>query len=80
MRIALQRLQSAGSARRNGAGRWSVAPRRRDVRSRRGAATLDYVLLLGTLSTLGGVALYLGSKVIVLAYDMVCAFVAWPFM
>jgi len=47
--------------------------------NRRGAATLDYVLLMGALASLGGLSLYLGSRVIVLAYDMVCAIIAWPF-
>ncbi len=48
--------------------------------SRTGSASIDYVLVLGTLATLGGLALYLGSKIIRLAYDMVCAFVGWPFL
>lgn len=46
---------------------------------RRGAATLEYVLVIGALAVLSGLSLYLSSKLIVLAYDMVCAFVAWPF-
>lgn len=48
--------------------------------ARRGSASIDYVLVLGTLATLGGISLYLGSKIIRLAYDMVCAFVGWPFL
>jgi len=47
---------------------------------RRGAATLDYVLLLGAVLPLGGLCLYYGARVLRLAYDMICALVGWPFM
>jgi hypothetical protein len=50
------------------------------LRNRRGAATLDYVLLLGAVLPLGGLCLYYGARVLRLAYDMICALVGWPFM
>jgi len=44
-----------------------------------GAASLDYVLVLGVVFLLGGLSLVLSSKIMVLAYDMICALVSWPF-
>ncbi|MFN9370817.1 MAG: hypothetical protein ACK6D3_02930 [Planctomycetaceae bacterium] len=47
---------------------------------RRGAASLDYVLVIGVVFLLGGLSLVLSSKIMVLAYDMICALVSWPFL
>lgn len=47
---------------------------------RRGAATLDYVLILGTLIPLCGIALTLGEKIIRLAYEMIAVMVSGPFL
>lgn len=44
------------------------------------AASLDYVLVLGVVFLLGGLSLVLSSKIMVLAYDMICALVSWPFL
>jgi|688.fasta_scaffold513531_3 hypothetical protein len=47
---------------------------------RRAAASLDYVLVIGVVFLLGGLSLILSSKIMVLAYDMICALVSWPFL
>ena len=47
---------------------------------RRAAASLDYVLVIGVVFLLGGLSLVLSSKIMVLAYDMICALVSWPFL
>jgi hypothetical protein len=50
------------------------------VRStRRGAASLDYVLILGSLLPLCGILLYMGRRIILLAYEMVGVAVSSPF-
>jgi hypothetical protein len=41
---------------------------------------LDYVLVIGVVFLLGGLSLILSSKIMVLAYDMICALVSWPFL
>lgn len=51
-----------------------------EARVRRGAATLDYVLVLGTMLPIAGVAIYLGGTIVRLAYEMICVLIAWPFM
>ena len=48
--------------------------------NRRGAATLDYVLVLGAILPIAGVSIYLGGKIIKLVYEMTCVLVSWPFM
>ena len=47
---------------------------------RRASASLDYVLVIGVVFLLGGLSLVLSSKIMVLAYDMICALVSWPFL
>ena len=47
---------------------------------RRGAATLDYVLILGTLIPLCGIALTLGNRIIRGAYEMISVMVSGPFL
>ena len=48
--------------------------------SRRGLATLDYVLLLGVILPLAAFLFRAGPLIIRLAYEMVCDIVSWPFM
>ena len=51
------------------------------IRSRRrGAATLDYVLLLGLLMTISGFMVRYGTQIIQLTYEMINVLVASPFM
>jgi hypothetical protein len=45
-----------------------------------GAATLDYVLLLGVILPLAAFVFRVGPKIIRLAYELVCGLVSWPFM
>jgi hypothetical protein len=47
--------------------------------TRRGAASLDYVLILGSLLPLCGILLYMGRRIILLAYEMVGVAVSSPF-
>lgn len=46
----------------------------------RGLASADYVLVIGVVFLLGGLSLVLSSNIMVLAYDMICALVSWPFL
>ena len=48
--------------------------------ARRGAATLDYVLLLGVILPLMAFVVPTGKKIIQLAYEMTCTLIAWPFL
>ena len=52
----------------------------RPVALRCGAATLDFVLVLGMLLPIAGLCVYLGGTIIKLAYEMICVLVSWPFM
>jgi hypothetical protein len=47
---------------------------------RRGAAALDYVLVLGVILPLAAFLFRVGPLIIRLVYGMVCAMVSWPFM
>jgi hypothetical protein len=49
-------------------------------RGRSGAATLDYVLILGAMLPLAGLALYQSGRVIRAVYQFTCALISWPFM
>jgi hypothetical protein len=47
---------------------------------RRGAASLDYVLVLGVILPLVAFIMWVAPRIIRLAYEMVCVLVSWPFM
>ncbi len=47
---------------------------------RRGAASLDYVLTLGALFAMSGVAVGYGRRIMQLVYELTGFFLAWPFM
>lgn len=49
-------------------------------RPRRGAATLDYILVLGIILPLAAFLMTAGRRMIVLVYEMLCVFVSWPFL
>jgi hypothetical protein len=49
-------------------------------RARRGAAALDYVLVLGVIMPLAAFIFWAGPKIMDLAYEMVCVLISWPFM
>ena len=62
---------------------------RRNVRSRagqqclfnrRGAATLDFALVLGVLLPIAAVVIGMGSLIMQLVYEMLAVFLSWPFM
>jgi hypothetical protein len=47
---------------------------------RRGAAALDYVLVMGAVLPMVAMSYYYSSKIIQAVYRMTCALVCWPFM
>lgn len=49
-------------------------------RRRRGAAALDYVLVLAVALPLVAFMISRGIRVIQLVYEMICVFISWPFM
>ncbi|MBU4272374.1 MAG: hypothetical protein KKA28_10990 [Planctomycetes bacterium] len=53
---------------------------RRKIRPRAGLASLDYVLILGVVLPMATFVLWIGPRIMRLAYEMVCALVSWPFM
>lgn len=58
-----------------------IRPTSRSQRlSRHGAATLDYVLLLGIIFPLVAFMVPTGKKIIQLSYEMMCSLIAWPFL
>jgi hypothetical protein len=67
---------------RQSAGPQSVGQQFSGVRGRAwwsGVASLDYVLILGSLLPLCGILLYMGRRIILLAYEMVGVAVSSPF-
>lgn len=58
-------------------------PRRRVVRAgwrRAGTASLDYVLILGVVFPLLTFIMWIGPRIMRLAYEMVMVMVSWPFL
>jgi len=47
---------------------------------RRGAASLDYVLILAVILPLVAMSIALSKQVMALAYEVLCVVVSWPFM
>ena len=47
---------------------------------RRGAASLDYILVLGVVLPMALVILRIAPRMIRSAYEMVCVLVSWPLM
>jgi hypothetical protein len=55
-------------------------PGDRRGRGRSGVAALDYVLVLGVILPLVAFVMWIGPRIMQLAYEMVCVLVSWPFM
>lgn len=53
---------------------------RRTRANRAGAASLDYVLVLGVVFPLAAFLMWAGPRIIKLVYEMTCVLVSWPFM
>jgi hypothetical protein len=53
---------------------------RNQMRKRRGAATLDYVLVLGAAFSMSGALVYFGGTMIKLVHEMIHVMIGWPFM
>ncbi len=47
---------------------------------RKGAAALDYALVLGVIFPVAAALLWLGPKIMMLVYEMSAVIIAWPFM
>ena len=47
---------------------------------RGGLASLDYVLILGVVLPLVTFIMWVGPRIMGLAYEMACLLVSWPFM
>jgi hypothetical protein len=56
--------------------RWVVWRRRQ----RAGSASFDYAMILGVLLPLITFIMWIGPRIIKLAYEMVMVIVSWPFM
>jgi hypothetical protein len=54
--------------------------RRSKPRRRAGASSLDYVLVLSVTVPLVAILMKMGTRIIQLAYEMVCVLISWPFM
>lgn len=50
------------------------------ARGRAGASAVDYVLILGVILPMVAFIMWIGPRIIRLAYEMVCVLVSWPFM
>jgi len=47
---------------------------------RRGAASLDYILVVGVILPLALIVIPVGRRIIQLVYEMICVMIAWPFV
>ena len=47
---------------------------------RRGAASLDYILVIGIILPLATIVIPTGMRIIRLVYDMMTVMIAWPFL
>ena len=47
---------------------------------RRGAAALDYVLILGVILPMIAFITWIAPRLIALTYEMVAGLIAWPFL
>ena len=48
--------------------------------SRRGVASLDYVLVAGVVLPMAAFVLWIGPRIIQQVYDMIAGQIGWPFM
>ncbi|MGA2034760.1 MAG: hypothetical protein ABSG68_21130 [Thermoguttaceae bacterium] len=53
---------------------------RRKASARTGAASLDYVLVLGIVLPMAAFILRIGPRIMRAVYEMVCLLITWPFM
>jgi hypothetical protein len=61
-------------------GRWKRRLTGRNGARRAGAASLDYILVLGVIMPLAAIVFWGGPLIMRLAYEMVCVLISWPFM
>jgi len=51
----------------------------RKSRRRRGAATLDYALIMGVALPMAGIALWFGPRILRLVFEFTSSVIGWPF-
>ena len=54
--------------------------RSRAAGRRKGAAALDYVLIVATILPMVVFVMWAGPRIMRLAYEMACVLISWPFM
>ncbi len=57
-----------------------VAAHTAGSRARRGAATLDYVLVMGIVLPMLAFVLHIAPRIMNLVYEMTSVLISWPFM
>jgi hypothetical protein len=67
-------LRDFGSSETGSARKRRLGPRRR------GAASLDYVLILGVILPMVAFIILRGREIMRLVYEFLCVMVAWPFL
>lgn len=84
MRIATRRASCPPIRRAGGEGllvpRKCLPGREKRQRARRGVAAFDYVLVLCVILPLMAFIMWVGPRIMNLAYQMVTMLVTWPFM
>ena len=60
----------------------SIRPSKADCRhsKRRGAATLDYILVLAVILSIAALLIPMSRHAISVVYEIICSLVAWPFV
>jgi hypothetical protein len=59
---------------------FAAAAKPQAAATRRGVASLDYVLVLGVMLPLTVFIMWAGPRMMRLAYEMLCVLVSWPFV
>jgi hypothetical protein len=76
--IALYRFEMQTFTRSSVRSTAPAGPRWRNAR--RGAATLDYILVLGIVLPILAIVIPQGRRMMQLVFEMTCALISWPFM
>lgn len=53
---------------------------RRKKKARRGAAVLDFALVVGIILPMAAFVLWVAPRIILRVYEMISVIVSWPFM
>lgn len=58
----------------------SCGERRNMRKARAGSASLDYMLILGVVLPMAAFVMWIGPKIMGLAYEMASVLISWPLM